>query len=59
MTPAAWVNDMIASGNTSFYTVKEGATHFYSIASKSQTKSSWTRCIHHLKQHPRKQKSLG
>jgi len=37
-TPAAWVNDMIASGNTSFYTVKEGATHFYSTASKSQVK---------------------
>jgi 3-hydroxyacyl-CoA dehydrogenase len=36
--PAAWVNDMIASGNTSFYTVKEGATHFYNIASKTQTK---------------------
>ncbi|WP_136668023.1 3-hydroxyacyl-CoA dehydrogenase/enoyl-CoA hydratase family protein [Flavobacterium sp. H122] len=36
--PAAWVNDMIASGNTSFYTVKEGATHFYNIASKSQAK---------------------
>ncbi|MBP9793396.1 MAG: enoyl-CoA hydratase/isomerase family protein [Flavobacterium sp.] len=36
--PAAWVNDMIASGNTSFYTVKEGATHFYSTASKSQVK---------------------
>jgi len=37
-TPAAWVNDMIASGNTSFYTVKEGATHYYSTASKSQVK---------------------
>ena len=36
--PAAWVNDMITSGNTSFYTVKEGATHFYSTASKSQVK---------------------
>jgi len=38
LAPAAWVNDMIASGNTSFYTVKEGATHFYNIASKSQAK---------------------
>ena len=36
--PAAWVNDMIASGNKSFYSVKEGATHFYNIASKSQAK---------------------
>ncbi|MCF6132518.1 3-hydroxyacyl-CoA dehydrogenase/enoyl-CoA hydratase family protein [Flavobacterium wongokense] len=38
LKPAAWVNEMIASGNTSFYTVKEGATYFYNIASKSQTK---------------------
>ncbi len=37
-TPAAWVNDMVASGNTSFYSVKEGATHFYNITSKAQTK---------------------
>ncbi|WP_338357608.1 3-hydroxyacyl-CoA dehydrogenase/enoyl-CoA hydratase family protein [Yeosuana marina] len=36
--PAAWVNDMIASGNTSFYTVKEGATYFYDIPKKSQEK---------------------
>lgn len=36
--PAAWVNDMVASGNTTFYSVKDGATHFYNIASKSQTK---------------------
>lgn len=38
LKPAAWVLDMIASGNTSFYTVKEGATYFYNIATKSQTK---------------------
>ena len=36
--PAAWVTEMIASGNTSFYTVKEGATYYYAIPSKSQTK---------------------
>ena len=30
-TPAAWVNEMIASGTTSFYAVKEGATCFYDI----------------------------
>lgn len=36
--PAAWVNDMLTSGNTSFYSVKDGATHFYNITSKSQTK---------------------
>jgi 3-hydroxyacyl-CoA dehydrogenase len=36
--PAAWVNEMLASGNTSFYTVKNGATHFYNIGTKSQEK---------------------
>ncbi|WP_284652966.1 3-hydroxyacyl-CoA dehydrogenase/enoyl-CoA hydratase family protein [Flavobacterium terrisoli] len=36
--PAAWVNEMFASGSTSFYTVKEGATYYYDIKSKSQTK---------------------
>jgi 3-hydroxyacyl-CoA dehydrogenase len=35
---ASWVNEMLASGNSSFYTVKEGATYFYDIATKSQTK---------------------
>jgi len=32
--PATWVTDMIASGTTTFYTVKEGATYFYSIPHK-------------------------
>jgi 3-hydroxyacyl-CoA dehydrogenase len=36
--PAAWVTDMLATGNTSFYIIKEGATHYYNAASKSQTK---------------------
>ena len=36
--PAAWVTEMVASGNSSFYTVKEGATYYYAIPSKSQTK---------------------
>lgn len=36
--PAAWVNEMIASGSTSFYTVKNGATYFYDSASKSYVK---------------------
>ncbi|NJX14970.1 3-hydroxyacyl-CoA dehydrogenase/enoyl-CoA hydratase family protein [Tamlana crocina] len=35
---ADWVNEMISSGNNSFYTVKEGATYFYDIPSKSQEK---------------------
>ncbi|MGV3696518.1 3-hydroxyacyl-CoA dehydrogenase/enoyl-CoA hydratase family protein [Flavobacterium sp.] len=38
LKPANWVLDMIASGNTSFYTIKEGATYFYDIATKSQKK---------------------
>lgn len=36
--PAAWVTDMLASGNKSFYTIKDGATYFYDRASKSQKK---------------------
>jgi len=38
LKPASWVGEMIASGNTSFYTVKEGATYFYDIITKLQTK---------------------
>jgi 3-hydroxyacyl-CoA dehydrogenase len=36
--PAAWVNDMLASGNSTFYSVKNGATHYYNCTSKSQEK---------------------
>jgi len=36
--PAAWVNEMLASGNTSFYSVKNGATYYYGIPTKSQEK---------------------
>jgi len=35
---ADWVNEMLASGNSSFYTIKEGATYYYDIDSKSQKK---------------------
>ncbi|RYD94951.1 MAG: 3-hydroxyacyl-CoA dehydrogenase/enoyl-CoA hydratase family protein, partial [Sphingobacteriales bacterium] len=38
LEPAAWVNDMIASGNKSFYTIKDGATYYYDLASKQQKK---------------------
>jgi len=38
LQPAAWVNDMIASGSASFYTVDNGATYYYDIPSKQQTK---------------------
>jgi len=37
-TVASWVNEMLASGNTNFYTVKEGATYFYDIPKKGQQK---------------------
>ena len=36
--PASWVTDMLAAGNTSFYSVKDGATHFYSISNKKVEK---------------------
>jgi len=36
--PAAWVDDMLASGNSSFYSVKNGATYAYDIPKKSQEK---------------------
>jgi len=36
--PASWVTDMLASGNTSFYSIKDGATHFYSITNKKVEK---------------------
>lgn len=35
---AAWVDDMLAAGNKTFYTVKDGATYYYDIASKAQQK---------------------
>jgi len=38
LEPAAWVNEMIASGNTSFYTIKDGATYCYDIPKKKQEK---------------------
>ncbi|WP_040253450.1 3-hydroxyacyl-CoA dehydrogenase/enoyl-CoA hydratase family protein [Psychroserpens mesophilus] len=38
LEPNAWVNDMLASGSTSFYSVKDGATYAYDIPKKSQEK---------------------
>ncbi|OYX25090.1 MAG: 3-hydroxyacyl-CoA dehydrogenase [Flavobacteriales bacterium 32-35-8] len=38
LEPATWVNDMLSSGNKSFYSVKEGATYYYDIPKKSQEK---------------------
>jgi 3-hydroxyacyl-CoA dehydrogenase len=36
--PAAWVTEMLAKGETSFYSVKEGATFYYDIQAKSHLK---------------------
>ena len=36
--PAAWVAEMVSAESNSFYTVKEGATYYYDIAAKAQTK---------------------
>ena len=33
--PNAWVNDLIAAGQTSFYTLKEGAIYYYDIPQKN------------------------
>ncbi len=38
LEPAAWVNEMLASGSTSFYSVKNGATYAYDIPKKTQEK---------------------
>ncbi|AXG70553.1 putative 3-hydroxyacyl-CoA dehydrogenase [Kordia sp. SMS9] len=36
--PAAWVTEMVEAGEKSFYTVKDGATYYYDIPAKVQTK---------------------
>lgn len=38
LKPAVWVTEMLAAGITSFYTVKDGATYYYDIPSKSYQK---------------------
>ena len=38
LIPPAWVSEMLASGSSSFYSIKEGATYFYNIPNKTQTK---------------------
>jgi 3-hydroxyacyl-CoA dehydrogenase len=35
---ANWVTEMLASGNKSFYTIKDGAKYYYAIPSKKQEK---------------------
>ncbi len=36
--PAGWVTEMLSNGETSFYSVKEGATFYYDIPAKSHIK---------------------
>ncbi|MHA7057625.1 3-hydroxyacyl-CoA dehydrogenase/enoyl-CoA hydratase family protein [Aquimarina sp. M1] len=36
--PAAWVDDMLTTGSTSFYTIKDGATYYYDIPKKEHVK---------------------
>ena len=36
--PALWIKEMLANGVSSFYAVKKGATYYYDIPSKVQTK---------------------
>jgi 3-hydroxyacyl-CoA dehydrogenase len=38
LEPNAWVNEMLSSGSSSFYSLKEGATYAYDIPKKSQEK---------------------
>jgi 3-hydroxyacyl-CoA dehydrogenase len=35
---ANWVNDMLASGISSFYAINNGATYYYDVPAKTQTK---------------------
>lgn len=36
--PASWVSDMVSKGETSFYSVKDGATYYYDVTKKEQVK---------------------
>ena len=36
--PASWVKEMLSNGETSFYSVKDGATFYYDIPTKSHLK---------------------
>ena len=38
LEPAAWVQEMLSAGTASFYTIKDGATYFYDIPTKTQIK---------------------
>ncbi|WCC41838.1 3-hydroxyacyl-CoA dehydrogenase NAD-binding domain-containing protein [Tenacibaculum finnmarkense] len=36
--PATWISEMVANGQKSFYSIKEGATYFYDVSAKAQLK---------------------
>tara|TARA_R110000868_G_scaffold257575_4_gene514822 strand:+ start:8155 stop:10545 length:2391 start_codon:yes stop_codon:yes gene_type:complete len=36
--PSAWVTEMLATGNKTFYTIKDGATYYYDIPKKAMEK---------------------
>jgi len=36
--PASWITEMLDKGETSFYTIKDGATFYYDVEAKSQIK---------------------
>ncbi len=38
LEPASWVHDMMASGSSTFYSVKDGASYAYDIPKKTQEK---------------------
>ncbi|MFK8297713.1 3-hydroxyacyl-CoA dehydrogenase/enoyl-CoA hydratase family protein [Capnocytophaga cynodegmi] len=38
--PASWITEMIASGNESFYMIKDGFTYYYDIPNKKYLKKS-------------------
>ena len=38
LEPATWVKEMLDNGETSFYTVKDGTTHYYDIPANAQVK---------------------
>ena len=40
---ADWVTEMVASGSTSFYTVKDGATYYYDITTKKTNRKNQDR----------------
>lgn len=38
-SPAPWIEEMLNSGNTSFYSVQDGATYYYDVTAKKQLKN--------------------